>query len=482
VVVGYVILVTSALTITVLVTRQVLLSRLDREIDRALVQEVEELRLLVGGNDPTTGEPFGDDVRAIFDTFLRRTVPADNEAFYTFVDGRAFLYSFDAPPELLDDEELVGRWTAAVQPERQIAQTALGEVRSLAVPLRSETDVVGVFVASYFPANDREEALQAVRVITIAGLVVLVISAGVAWTLAGRVLRPVRELTRTAHTITDSDLSGRIPVEGDDELAELGRTFNEMVERLEHGFRTQRQFLDDVAHELRTPITIAQGHLDLLGDDPDEVADTLAIVDDELERMSRYVTDLLVLAKAEQPDFLRLEVVDLGELADGVMQKVDALGDRRWVSDGAPPPGSAVTIADPDRLEQALLNLAGNAVNHTAPGAEIGIGISVDRADEDPHVRLWVRDTGPGVDPAIADTLFRRHTRGAGSRAVRPEGTGIGLSIVDAIARAHGGSVAVSSTPGQGATFSLTIPLDTGPSTAEVPVVHDQPTAGEAQR
>jgi two-component system, OmpR family, sensor kinase len=479
VVVGYVILVTSALAITVLVTRQVLLSRLDREIDRALVQEVEELRLLVDGIDPATGEPFGDDVRAVFDTFLRRTVPADNEAFYTFVDGRAFLYSFDAPPELLDDDEIVSRWASVTEPERRNDRTALGDVRSLAVPVRSGTDVAGVFVASYFPANDRDEALQAVRVITVAGLVVLVVSAGVAWTLAGRVLRPVRELTQTAQSISDADLSRRIPVHGHDELAELGSTFNEMVDRLESGFVGQRQFLDDVAHELRTPITIVQGHLDLLGDDPEERAETLHIVGDELDRMSRYVTDLLVLAKAEQPDFLKLAVVDLGELADAVMQKVQGLGPRRWVCDAAPTPGQVATIGDQGRLEQALLNLAVNAVQHTDTGDEIGIGIDAAMSNDPPMVRLWVRDTGPGVEPAVADSLFRRHTRGAASRTVRADGMGIGLSIVDAIARAHHGEAAVQGDTA-GATFVIAFPLDTGPTATEVFRSVYEPTDTEA--
>jgi two-component system OmpR family sensor kinase len=112
-------------------------------------------------------------------------------------------------------------------------------------------------------------------------------------------------------------------------------------------------------------------------------------------------------------------------------------------------------IADPVRLGQAVLNLAVNAVQHTDDGREIGLGIAV----AGPTVRIWVRDTGPGVDPAIAGSLFDRYARGARSRAHRPEGAGIGLSIVHAIARAHGGEVVVDSRP-RGATFTITIPVD----------------------
>jgi signal transduction histidine kinase len=227
-----------------------------------------------------------------------------------------------------------------------------------------------------------------------------------------------------------------------------------MVERLERGFVAQRQFLDDVAHELRTPITIARGHLEVLGDDPDERAEAIAVVTDELDRMSRYVSDLLLLAKAEQPDFLVTEPIDLGELTLDVRQRVAAIGPRRWVLDAAPAVGEVQITADRGRLVQAAVNLATNAVQHTQDGGEIGIGSEFVAGS----VHLWVRDTGPGVEPSIAATLFDRHSRSAASRDRRPEGTGLGLSIVDAIARAHGGRVGVDHTVRTGAKFVITLP------------------------
>jgi two-component system, OmpR family, sensor kinase len=133
-------------------------------------------------------------------------------------------------------------------------------------------------------------------------------------------------------------------------------------------------------------------------------------------------------------------------------------------------------IADPGRLEQALLNLAGNAVEHTGSDDEIGLGVAVAPSGDGTtpgRVDLWVRDTGPGVDAAVVDTLFRRHIRGATSRVGRREGMGIGLSIVDVIARAHRGTVSVHSLPGVGATFTISIPLD-DPVTDE----HDAHHAG----
>ena len=431
---------------------------LDRDISRELAQEVEELRVLAGeGIDPRTGQPLGDDVERIFDTFLERNVPSDNEAFYTIVGGTPYRRSFNAPAALFDDAELLAAWTSARAPTAGSFETEVGETRFLAVPMTTNagSDPAGVFVVAFFPDADQAEIAQVIRVAAITGLSALAVSSLIAWSLAGRVLRPVRELTQTARRISGSDLTARIPVDGHDELAELGDTFNEMVSRLDEGFRAQRRFLDDVAHELRTPITIARGHLEMLGDDPNERAETVAIVTDELDRMSRYVTDLLILAKAEQPEFLAVRPVDLGELATGALQRVKGLASRRWVLDQAPPVGTVATLADPDRLEQALVNLAANAAQHTSDGDEIGVGVATDGE----HARLWVRDTGPGVDGAVAESLFTRYSRGAASRASRPEGTGIGLSIVDAIARAHGGAVSVLNNSGAGATFTVTIPL-----------------------
>ena len=462
VVVGYVALLAAALAISILVTRQVLLARLDREIDRALVQEVEELRLLADGTNPETGEPFGTDAQAIIDTFLGRSVPADNEAFYTLLRGEPYLRDSEAPLELFDEVELVASWAAADQPVTGSARTEVGEVRYLVAPLLNDGVAEGTFIVAHFPEPDRDEVLQVLRVVLVAGAVVLVASAALAWSLAGRVLRPVRDLTRTAREITDTDFSARIPVVGDDELGELGHTFNQMLDRLEHGFRMQRGFLDDVAHELRTPITIAQGHLELLGDDPDEREETVAVITDELDRMSRYVSDLLLLAKAEEPDFVRPQPIDLGEFAEDFMTRLAGLDDRSWVLDEAPMPGRVAIVADPVRLSQAILNLASNAVQHTGPGDEIGFGIDVHPGAlgaTTPVARLWVRDTGPGVDDSVRAALFQRHTRGVTSREGRPDGMGIGLSIVDAIARGHAGRVDVESDPGAGARFTITVPI-----------------------
>ena len=461
VVIGYVALLAAALAISAVVTRQVLLARLDRDIDRALTQEVEELRLLAEGTDPATGAPFGDDVEAIFETFLSRSVPADDEAYYALVDGEPFLRSFEAPAALFDEPELIDRWAAATAPSREDLDTPVGEIRSLAVPLASGDETLGTFVVASFPASERSSISQILRVLLVAGGIVLMASGALAWSLSGRILRPVRDLTDTARDISEADLSARIPVEGTDELAELGITFNDMLDRLQQGFDGQRQFLDDVAHELRTPITIVQGHLHMIGDDPDERAETIDTITDELDRMNRYVNDLLLLAQSERGDFLHLEQVDLTDFAASTLRTVSAMAEREWALEVALDDPLTLT-ADPRRLSQAVLNLAANAVEHTSAGDRICLGVGLDGDVSTRAGLIWVEDSGSGIDPAVAGSLFRRSTRGVTSRASRPEGMGIGLSIVDAVARAHGGHTDVTEVAGGGARFTLVLPAPNG--------------------
>jgi signal transduction histidine kinase len=279
----------------------------------------------------------------------------------------------------------------------------------------------------------------------------LLIGSVVIWRVAESVLRPVRLTTETVHEISTADLTRRLPVSGNDEVADLGRTFNDLLAKLEDAFETQRRFVDDAGHELRTPITIIRGHLELLDDDPAERERTLALVGDELERMQRIVTDLLTLAKVERPDFLSLEAVDLATLTDELIDKVRPLGEREWVVDAR---ARGIVIADRQRLSQAVIQLAQNAVQHTVEGGVIALGSEI-RAGE---ARLWVRDTGEGISADELDGIFGRFARARRRRV--SDGAGLGLSIVRAIAEAHGGRVDVESALGVGSTFTVVVPVD----------------------
>lgn len=448
----FMILLTLASAASVLVVRQILLNRSDERIDRELVQEARELAALARGNDPATGEPFGGRVRKIFATFLERSIPNRHEALITFVDGEPFLRSRQADPYRLDhDPDLVARWASTTETDRGVVETPAGAVEFLAVPIRAEDRDPGVFVVAIFRDRLRAETDTAIAGAAGTGVVILFIGSLLAWRLADRILSPVSEVRRTAQAISESDLTRRIEVEGKDEISALALTFNQMLDRLENAFQVQKDFIDDAGHELRTPITIIRGHLETIESDPEERAKTIALVLDELERMNRLVEDLLVLARAERPDLLNLDLVDVSSLTKDVHSKASALGAREWrlgeIARGR-------IVADGQRLTQALIQLVLNAFQSTAPDDRIELG---SRLDGD-FVRFWVADSGPGIPAADRSRIFERFARGDAAR--RRDGSGLGLSIVRAIVDAHGGRVVVESEVGAGSTFSLIIPAD----------------------
>ncbi|HEX2110233.1 MAG TPA: ATP-binding protein [Gaiellaceae bacterium] len=447
--VGFLVL---AIAASVFVTREVLLLRLDRQIDAALVQEAAELRRLARGVDPATGRRFGSDVERIFEVFLQRNVPSRNEALITFIDARPYLRSRAVLPYRLDrDPELVARWGRIVETERGRVQTPAGRIEYLAVPLQREGETRGVFVAAIFRDREKAEIETAIRAAGAVGLAILLVGSLLAWRLARRVVEPVASLTRTARAISETDFGRRIPVETDDEVGQLAATFNEMLDRLERAFEAQRRFVDDAGHELRTPLTIARGHLELLGDDPEERRQTVGLVLDELDRMRRIVDDLLLLAKHEQPDFLDLETVEIGAMTDELHAKVSALAPRDWTVERR---GRGVVVADRQRVTQAVVQLAENAAGVTDDGERIELGSEVVNGE----ARIWVRDRGPGIPLREQPRIFERFRRGRDER--RSEGAGLGLAIVKAIAEAHHGRIEVDSRPGAGATFTLVVPVD----------------------
>lgn len=439
---------------SVLVVRQILLYRLDQRIDQELVQETKELRVLARGNDPETGEPFAGRVRKIFEVYLARNIPSRNEALITFVGGEPFLRDRRVVPYRLDqDPDLVARWATATETERGEVMTPAGPVEFLAVPVASSRDADGVFVVAIF--RDREAAEKtdpAIAGVAATGVIVLLIGSLLAWLLAERILRPVRKIGHTARAISESDLNRRIELEGRDEIAALAGTFNDMLDRLEDAFQSQKHFMDDVGHELRTPLTIVRGHLETIDAEPEERTKVMALVADELARMSRLVDGLSLLARAERPDFLDLSVVDVETLTRDVQTKAEAIAPRTWELAEA---GRGRIVADRQRVTQALLQLAQNAAAHTAEGDPIAIGSAI----KDGEARFWVSDTGPGVAAGDSARIFERFARG---RAQRPKsgGAGLGLAIVGAIAQAHHGRIELESPPGHGATFRLIVPVD----------------------
>jgi two-component system, OmpR family, sensor kinase len=435
---------------SVVVTYQVLLVRLDQRISSDLEQEAEELRRVAAGNDPATGAAFGTRVRRIFRVYLNRNVPSPNEALITFVGGTPFLRSRPVMPYRLDrDPEIVARWASVPQASRGRVDTPAGRVEYLAVPMRVNRKTAGVFVAATFVEREKADAESAVRAAAGVGLALLLLGSLLAWRIADRVVRPVTALTNTAQSISETDFGERIPVRGRDQVAQLAATFNEMLDRLERAFASQRRFVDDAGHELKTPLTIVRGHLELLDSDPHEREAAVALVLDELDRMSRIVKDLLLLANHGRPDFLSLGSVEVGALTDELYAKAKALAPREWLLETR---AEGTIVADRHRLTQAVVQLAENATSYSEGRIELGSRVV------DGEARFSVRDHGPGIHAQDQQAIFERFRRGTSTR--RTEGAGLGLAIVKAIAEAHGGRVEVDSSPGSGSVFTVVIPAD----------------------
>jgi two-component system, OmpR family, sensor kinase len=449
-----VVLLAGSSAVSIIIARRSLVQRLDEEVRVDLRLEVEEFQLLAGGLDPRTGTPFGD-MESVFDLYFRREVADEGESLLAFVGNE--LYRSERAAGVVEAAELneaIAYWLSLEQREEGQLDTPVGLVRYVALPL-AEPNQGGLFVVANFPALERSEIDDAVRTQALTQFGTILLASLIGLALAGRVLRPLRSLADTAQTISATDLTRRIPVRGHDEASRIAGGFNDMLGRLERAFTAQRQFLDDASHELRTPLTVIRGHIELLEfeTDPEERRAAITLITDEIERMNRIVEDLLLLAKAERPDFFTMEPVDIGELTADVHRKAAVLCTRNWRLESTAP---AIIRADGQRLTQAMMQLAQNACDHTDDGASIRIGSRV----EGSLLRLWVHDDGAGVPLADAQRIFERFVKGSD----RGSGSGLGLTIVAAIAKAHGGYARVGPPAARGARFEIIIPsLDEEP-------------------
>ena len=450
--------------------RQFVFAEVDARVREDLTEDIELFRQLLA-NDPEAKEKLGflrdappkqlvipptnrQEFQILVDIYLSRRIPEDDSFLIAFVEGKLFRSSPKALPKSLEaDSKLGQRWagiTEPVQGERLSPHENVGKILYIAEPVKANGKLLGTFVVAHTTAGEREEALEALTIIFKVMIWVLIAALLLAWFAAGRVLAPLHTLAMTAHAISDTDLTQRISVQGGGELAELATTFNDMMDRLETAFATQRSFVNDAGHELRTPITIIRGHLELMGDDPQEQQETLALVMDELDRMSRFVEDLILLAKAERPDFLQLETIDLQSLTEELFAKATALAGRNWQLEAI---AKGRMVGDRQRITEAVMNLAQNATQHTVPSDKVCIGTLINGHE----VQFWVRDTGEGIALEDQERIFERFARAANSRR-RSEGAGLGLAIVQAIAEAHGGTVHLRSQLGTGSTFTIVLP------------------------
>lgn len=394
-----------------------------------------------------------EDLEAFADEFLANQLPEDDN-FFIFIIGGDFYRS--NPSQLLKPmrpgSDLYKTWEDLTEFERGEQPTELPEIGTIihkGEPLIVDGEQLGVMVLAHATAGEQQEALASVFTFVLIEGVVVTISLLLAWFVTGRLLKPVRELAIAARRINESDLSQRLSTQGSGELADLAQIFNAMMDRLQDSFNSQRHFMNDAGHELRTPITIVRGHLELMGEDPLEQEETIELVLDELDRMGRLVNDMIALTKSERPDFLQYEMIDLKPFMDELFTKAQALADRDWQLQLE---CSGSMMGDRQRLTGALLNLLRNATQHTPASGTIELGCKQTFS----QVVFWVKDNGEGMTLEEQLRIFDRFAR-LGKR--QSDGSGLGLAIVKAFTKAHRGKIDVESQPGRGATFTITLPI-----------------------
>lgn len=307
------------------------------------------------------------------------------------------------------------------------------------------------------------------RLLLALGSLSLLVVVGLGWAIAGRALGPVARLNATARHITQShDLSRRVgPTSQRDELGRLAATFNEMLDSLERSAQAQRRFVFDASHELRAPLTVMQGNLELLRRHPtmppSERDEVLGEVERETARLARLVADLLLLARRDAGVPFRRTRVDLGTVA------LEAFRDAGRLARGQVlrhEPGSGLfVLGDRDRLKQLILILLDNALKYTPDGQPVELCLEASATG----VSVVVRDEGTGIPPADLPHVFERFYRADPARARDPGGTGLGLPIAAWIVEQHGGRISLTSEPGQGTRVEVFLDRDPGAGPSEGP-------------
>jgi two-component system OmpR family sensor kinase len=324
-----------------------------------------------------------------------------------------------------------------------------------------------VVAVSLDDVNATLRRLLHVELLIAVGLLALL--AGATFWLLRRGLRPLERISEVAGGIAQGDLDARVsPAEDRSEIGRLGLALNGMLERLEDAFARRdrsdaqlRRFVSSASHELRTPLTSIRGYAALLRrggkDDPEVLETSISRIESEATRMGGLIDDLLLLARLDEQRPRVRASTDLALIAREAAEDARVRDPERPITVNADGPVSV--IGDPRRLAQIVDNLLENAQVHTPPRAPVAIEVGVRYG----MAVLAVTDTGPGIDPEQAPHVFERFYRGtppgSGDAAPRTEGSGLGLAIVKTIAEAHGGSATVSSRPGDGARFEITLPL-----------------------
>ena len=334
-----------------------------------------------------------------------------------------------------------------------------------ALPITVDDEVVGQLLLADYPSRDdsfagspEAEFIEGVRrAIVLSGVGATVIALLLGVLLARMISRPLKELTRATHRVAEGDLAHEVPVRTQDEIGELAQSFNQMTSRLAQANQLRRQMTADIAHDLRTPTSVIMGYTEALSDGKFQgMAEMFQVMHQEAQHLNHLIDDLRTLSLADAGELpLMKQSVSPQELLERIAAAYQIQAQKQTVTiQTAAATNLPLIQVDPDRMAQVLGNLISNALRYTAAGGQITLSAE----KEQNHVLLKVQDTGAGIDPEDLPNIFRRFYRADKSRQQNGE-SGLGLAIARSIVEAHGGSIAAASTPGQGTTFIIRLPI-----------------------
>jgi signal transduction histidine kinase len=348
----------------------------------------------------------------------------------------------------------------SLEPMLNTVQLSNGHFRVLSVPIVADRGTVGI-VQFALSLNMVDLARQTLAILLIIFSLFSVFLAGIAaWVFTGHVLKPIRVMTNVATQIVNADdLQRRIPVAGvgDDEVGKLIFAFNNTLSRLESDFNNQRQFMADISHDLRTPLTVIKGNVGLMRRMKEMDEESMSSIDMEVDRLVRLVSDLLLHFKMESGTMpLQLEVISLDELLLDVVNQIHVMSDQRAkmiVEDI----DQVKILGDTDRLKRVFINLLDNSVKYTPKNGEVRIRLRKNKGE----AIVEIEDTGPGISSDDIQHIFNRFYRGEKSRKrSKDTGFGLGLSIAYYIVQAHNGEISVRNKEHEsGAIFTVCLPL-----------------------
>lgn len=327
--------------------------------------------------------------------------------------------------------------------------------------LQMRTDTYYVAFADERPRQTLQAALadfgtEVFPLLIQSALVSLVIAVGLATVISRSIARPMQNMAQAAGQIAEGKLDQRVPVEGTIEMKDMGAAFNRMVDQLRDEQRSQQDFLANVSHDLKTPLTSIQGYSQAIVDGaaPNPVR-AAQIIYDEAARLNRMVVELTDLARLQAGRMsMQLTALDLGQLATAVGQRLAIMAQEKRIRLTIDAPPMPPISGDGDRMDQVITNLVSNAIKYTPEGGSV----MVRAAQANGGVMVEVQDSGIGIDPEQLPRIFERFYQVDKARGPR-RGTGLGLAIVQEIVTAHGGTISVSSEgKGRGSTFTLWLP------------------------